>query len=80
MNSEKISISHLLSIVKYFWFKNYFINYKISFLTIPFFLIAFITSLSSDFFDVFYGNKDLVFHENILVIIQQNNGNQCEHH
>lgn len=49
-------------------------------MTIPFFIIAFIPSLSSDFFDVFYVNKDLVFHENILVIIQQNNGNQFEYH
>ena len=76
MNSEKISISHLFSLLIIFWYENYFSNYQIPFLTIPIFIIAPITSLSCQFFDRFNVNMDLVFHENTLVECHQNNGNQ----
>lgn len=79
MNSEKISISHLFSLLIIFWYENYFSNYQIPFLIIPIFIIVVITSLSSQFFDVFNVNMDLVFHENTLVECQQNNEYQFVH-
>lgn len=66
-------ISILISIVIIIWCKNYFGKYHLPFLTIPFFIIVNIISLSTKSFDVFNVNMDFVFHENTLVGLQQNN-------
>lgn len=65
-------ISVLISIVVIVWCKNYFHNYKLPFLTIPFFIIVNIISLSTKNFEAFHINMDYVFHQNSLVALQQN--------
>lgn len=66
-------ISILTSLVVIIWCKNYFDKYKLPFLTIPFFIIVNIITLSTKSFDVFHINMDFVFHENSLVDLKQNN-------
>ena len=72
-------IALLISIVIIIWCKNYFDKYKLPFLTIPFFIIVNIISLSTKSFDVFKVNMDFVFHENTLVYLKQNNWYQLVH-
>jgi len=72
-------IALLISIVIIIWCKNYFGKYHLPFLTIPFFIIVNIISLSTKSFDVFNVNMDFVFHENTLVGLQQSNWYQLVH-
>ena len=72
-------ISILISIVITIWCKNYFDKYKLPFLTIPFFIIVNIISLSTKSFDVFNVNMDFVFHDNTLVYLEQNSWYQFVH-
>ena len=72
-------ISILISIVITIWCKNYFDKYKLPFLTIPFFIIVNIISLSTKSFDVFNVNMDFVFHDNTLVYLEQSSWYQFVH-
>lgn len=72
-------ISLLISIVIIVWCKNYFDRYYLPFLTIPFFIIVNIISLSTKSFEVFQINMDYVFHENTLVALKQNYWYQIVH-
>lgn len=72
-------IAILISIVIIMWCKNYFDKYKLPFLTIPFFIIVNIISLSTKSFDVFNVNMDFVFHENTLIYLNQNKWYQFVH-
>ena len=72
-------IALLISIVIIIWCKNYFGKYHLPFLTVPFFIIVNIISLSTKSFDVFNVNMDFVFQENTLVGLQQNNWYQFVH-
>lgn len=72
-------IALLTSIVVVIWCKNYFDKYKLPFLTIPFFILVNIISLSTKSFDVFKINMDMVFFENTLVGLKQNNWYQFVH-
>ena len=73
-------ISVLTTIVVTIWCKNYFSKYHLPFLTIPFFIIVNIISLSTKSFDVFTINMDFVFHENTLVTLKQNTWYQFVHY
>lgn len=72
-------IALLISIVVIIWCKNYFGKYHLPILTVPFFIIVNIISLSTKSFDVFKVNMDFVFHENTLVGLQQNHWYQFVH-
>lgn len=72
-------IAILIAAVIVIWCKNYFDKYKLPFLTIPFFIIVNIISLSTKSFDVFRVNMDFVFHENTLVALEQNRWYQFAH-
>ncbi len=72
-------IAILISVVITIWCKNYFGKYHLPFLTIPFFIIVNIISMSTKSFDVFNVNMDFVFHENTLVFLNQNNWYRMVH-
>ncbi len=72
-------ISILISIVITIACKNYFAKYKLPFLTIPFFIIVNIISLSTTSFGVFNINMDFVFFDNTLVALQQNSWYRFAH-
>lgn len=72
-------ISILIAIVTIICCKNFFGTYHLPFLTIPFFIIVNIISLSTKSFDVFNVNMDFVFHDNTLVELQQNNWYKVVH-
>jgi murein DD-endopeptidase MepM/ murein hydrolase activator NlpD/urea transporter len=72
-------IAILIAVVITIWCKNYFGKYHLPFLTIPFFIIINIISMSTKSFDVFNVNMDFVFHENTLVFLNQNNWYRMVH-
>lgn len=72
-------IAILIAVVITIWCKNYFGKYHLPFLTIPFFIIVNIISMSTKSFDVFNVNMDFVFHENTLVFLNQNNWYRMVH-
>ena len=72
-------LSVLLAIVIIVWCKNHFGKYNLPFLTVPFFLIVNIISLSTKNFDVFHVNMDEVFHENTLAALRYSNWYQMAH-
>lgn len=65
------AIATLISIVVTIWCKNYFDKYQLPYLTIPFFIIVNIISLSTKTFEVFTINMDYVFHDNTLIDLKQ---------
>ena len=72
-------ISLLISIVIIIWCKNYFGKYHLPFLTVPFFIIINILTLSTKSFDIFNENMDLLFDQNNSVGLQQNDWYQFVH-
>ena len=72
-------ISILLSLVIIIWCKNYFKRYHLPSLTIPFFIIVNVISLSTKSFDVFTINMDYVFEANTLIGLKQNSWYQLVH-
>lgn len=72
-------ITVLISIVVIVFCNNYFSKYHLPFLTIPFFIIINIISLSTKSFEVFHVNMDYVFHQNTVVGFRENTWYQMAH-
>lgn len=72
-------IALLISLVIIIGCKNYFDRYKLPFLTLPFFIIVNIISLSTKNFETFLINMDFVFYENTLVELQESKWYQLVH-